>query len=279
MGGPASVRCRSCRRTFPIDSGILRLLGGDRAMDSESQREQQIRDEHAIVDGLELDWQYSDHQMMEIVPTLGAMAIYEGATVLELGCGNGRYTKLLLEGGARVVAVDFSFEALLRLRDRLGPSDQLVLVHADVTTLRTRQGRFDAVLSTLVSNLPTRRHRDSMYCLAANALTSGGRFVFGTHLQGIRERYLRVEKSGRYPDTGIYRYNFTLRECLMEPKRFFRRVRAQPIQIYLPVLRRLPWSSNYRVSRLLERVPGLNRFGALTVCTATEPITLGESNS
>jgi SAM-dependent methyltransferase len=209
--------------------------------------------------------------MTEITPTLKALGDTTGDLVLELGCGNGRYTVLILGRCRAIVAVDFSRAALAKLSQRAGPRDDLLLVHADITKLSTARESFGAALSTLVSNLPTREHREAMYRLVAGALRTDGRFVFGTHLHGIRQRYLRIPKRGRYPDADIYRYNFTLAECRSDPSSCFGRVKAHPVQIYIPVLRRASWPSPHRLSRALERIPVLNLFGALTVCTATLP--------
>ena len=270
-GGNPGVHCSICARDFAYSGGILDLLESE-SLDEESRTERSIRDVHAAQDGLDLDWQHSPSHMTEIAPTIEALRAAPDQVLLELGCGNGRFTVLLLDACAAIVAVDFSREALVRLRARAGPRDDLLLVHADVTKLRVAPGSFDRALSTLVSNLPTADHRRAMYRLASEALRPDGRFVFGTHLHGIRQRYLRTPKSGRYPDSGIYRYNLTLSECRAEPSDFFRRVEAHPCQIYLPLVRRLRRVDPHRLSRALERVPLLNLFGALTVCTATRPV-------
>jgi len=269
-GSGQVAHCGTCGHDYPFTSGILRMLDSTE-LDEESQWEQSLRDQHATHDGLDLGWQHEPHQMMEVTPTLEAMGDLSRLNVLELGCGNGRYTVLLQPRCHKLVAVDFSAEALLRLRSRLGRTSNVLLVQADITQLTVAEGQFGAALSTLVSNLPTAGHRRAMYRVVASGLTPGGRFVFGTHHHGIRERYLGIERSGRYPEVDMYRYNMTLAECRSEPRHYFGRVSARPIQIYLPVMRRLRWPSAYLQSRMLERVPILNRFGALTVCVATEP--------
>jgi SAM-dependent methyltransferase len=264
------VGCLTCGRHYEVVDGILMLLAST-TLDDESRLEQDIRDSHAVRDGVDLDWQHSAHDMTEIAPTIEALRLATPDKLLELGCGNGRYTSLLVEQCSTIVAVDFSRSALEALGSRLGADSSVGRVMADVTRLRVSSGVFDSVLSTLVSNLPTRAHREAMYSLASGALKTDGRFVFGTHHHGIRERYLRIPKEGRYPESGIYRYNLTLSECRREPLSRFHSVAARPIQIFLPGLRRLRWPSNYTMSRVLERVPMANRFGALTVCTASRP--------
>ncbi len=170
-----------------------------------------------------------------------------------------------------ILGVDFSIDSLRALRQRQREQNKVGLVLADITKLNLAQGAYTHVLSTLVSNLPTIKHRQAMYCLAAHALQLRGRFVFSTHHHGIRQRVRRVHKSARYGGEGsIYRYNFSVRECKDEVQPFFNRVWARPIQI------NLPFSSRLRLpligtSRLAERVPLLNLLGDLVLCVAEGP--------
>ena len=66
-----------------------------------------------------------------------------GCSVLELGCGWGRQTRVLLECGFRVTGVDFSAE-LLKLARRNAPGAEYVL--CDAAEFRTEK-RFGAVLA------------------------------------------------------------------------------------------------------------------------------------
>ena len=109
----------------------------------------------------------------------------------------------------------------------------------DVTTMKVCAGHFDRVFSTLVSNLPSREHRNAMYRLASCALKPDGRLVFSTHHHGYRQRLRGETKSGRYKQGGIYRYKFTVSECKAELWPYFNVVNARPIQIYFPFARRL----------------------------------------
>mgnify|MGYP000156238148 CR=1 FL=1 len=70
----------------------------------------------------------------------------QGRWVLEVGCGAGRFTEILLDCGAIVVAVDCSSSVDV-CRRNLGPRDQLHLIQADVYALPFRPGTFDAVCS------------------------------------------------------------------------------------------------------------------------------------
>lgn len=267
-----ALLCDACCGAFPIDNGILNLMEAN-ALDEESRREFAIRDERAAkaagTNGPA--WYENEYGRTELIPTIEALSAGPGTMVLELGCGDGRYT-LVLAGECRwVVAVDFSLESLRIMQQRQQNQRNIALVLGDITTLKVRTAAFDRVLSTLVSNLPSRAHRDAMYRLAAAALKPEGRFVFSTHYYGLWQRLSGKSQAGRYRDSGIYRYYFTLRECRGEAQDFFGSVTARPIQFYLPFAGRLGLPL-VKISRMLETFPLLNELGQLILCTAEQPI-------
>lgn len=261
--------CRLCSAVSFLDGGILKLLSGiplDEAGANELQRRNSDR---ATVGPMDTPTRRMQNEM-EMLPTLEALPVRPEHTVLELGCGEGRYT-LPLAARTHVLAVDFSIELLRILQSRLPANARNVgLVLGDITTLKVAPQKFDFALSTLTSNLPSRQHREALYHLARTALAPRGSFVFSSHLQGIRQRLAGEKKSGYYKPGGIYRYNFGLREAIAEVQPYFRRVHVRPIQIHFPLARTLGLPV-VRLSRLLERVPVLNLFGMLLLGVATEP--------
>src|ERR1044072_8572601 len=62
---------------------------------------------------------------------VGALAPRAGGTIVEVGPGRGALTALLLEKGARVVAVELDRELVPLLRERFGGREDFKLIEAD----------------------------------------------------------------------------------------------------------------------------------------------------
>jgi len=73
-------------------------------------------------------------------------AIMEGRTVLDAGCGAGRFAEIALGLGAHVVAIDYS-NAIDAARDNLGDDAQIDFVQADIARLPFADGAFSAAFS------------------------------------------------------------------------------------------------------------------------------------
>ena len=274
--------CTDCRSVFPIREGIAFMMVGDET-DAESAHDRNIWDQIALGQQTSGNTWYHTaknwlaHTEMEIAPTLAALQLHRECRILELGCGDGRYTQRLMQHAKTILAVDYSVEAL-RMLQRQHVGDGIVgCVHGDVQTLKVCPGAFDRALSTLTSNVPW-RHRNAMYELARRALTPNGRFMFSAHHHGFRQMLEGVAKEGHYNEGGIYRYNFTVSECKAEVASHFRPVSAHPIQVYLPLVSRLPLMQ-VAISRILEWVPVVNKLGCLVLCTAARPFAMMKRNT
>jgi 2-polyprenyl-3-methyl-5-hydroxy-6-metoxy-1,4-benzoquinol methylase len=73
---------------------------------------------------------------------------FRGRLVLEVGCGAGRFTEVMLAFGARVIAVDYSaaVEACAELNARYLAQGQLAAARTDVFQLPFREQAFDMVV-------------------------------------------------------------------------------------------------------------------------------------
>ncbi len=69
----------------------------------------------------------------------------KGQRVLEVGCGAGRFTEVLLAAGAEVYAIDYS-RAVDACWDNNAPHERLVVAQADLYALPFQPGMFDKVL-------------------------------------------------------------------------------------------------------------------------------------
>ena len=246
------------------------LIG--KSLDEESRHEQELRDKDAGSGRLPWSEKYEeDHVNAELIPHMRALSFPHGAHILELGCGEGKYTTHMLEKCGILIAVDFSGSTLRVLQKKLPSTERIGLVMGDTTTLRVAEGYFDRILSTLVSNLPTAEHRRAMYEMCARSMKPDGKFVFGTHHFGIRQKLAREEQAGRYVEGGIFRYLFTAEEIQKELEPYFRMSEIRPIQSYLPFARklRLPLRAQ---SKIFEQIPVLKNLGELLHCTAEQPV-------
>lgn len=92
---------------------------------------------HALVSAEDTDGNLS--------PALSARLPAPGARVVEVGCGTGRLTRMLLDAGMCVTATEGAAAMLDEARDQLGgPSDTLSLAVADARALPFGDDTFDA---------------------------------------------------------------------------------------------------------------------------------------
>ncbi|HEX8723664.1 MAG TPA: 16S rRNA (adenine(1518)-N(6)/adenine(1519)-N(6))-dimethyltransferase RsmA [Pyrinomonadaceae bacterium] len=85
---------------------------------------------------------------------VGALAPRAGETLVEIGPGRGALTGLLLEGGARVVAVEFDAELTPLLRERFAAREDFKLVEADALSVDFCAAVAPAATARVVANLP-----------------------------------------------------------------------------------------------------------------------------
>jgi len=133
-----------------------------------------------------------------------------GGTVLDAGCGTGLTTIPLLRRHDRVIALDYSFEALWRLAWKRGGRNVL-RVRADMHNLPFRDGTFDAVLcaNTLQHMRPGRSQAEVARELVRVARRKA-RVVVTVHHYSRDKQRLGWIKEGKPGQAGIdYIFRFT----------------------------------------------------------------------
>lgn len=97
--------------------------------------------------------------------------------VLELACGSGIWTEMLLRSATTVTAVDGAPEMLARAQTRVGSSASVRFVQADLFSWKADR-RYDVVFFGFwISHVPEERFA-SFWSLVAEALEPGGRVFF-----------------------------------------------------------------------------------------------------
>ena len=101
-----------------------------------------------------------------------------GGPVLELGCGTGRVTEALAEGGVPVTGVDLSPDMLARARRRLVDHPGVHLLRADMRALPLRGAwALVAAADDPFTHLLADADRDRALAEAARVMAPGGRLV------------------------------------------------------------------------------------------------------
>src|SRR5690242_7326088 len=198
QSGPVGIvqgilTCTTCAAEYPIEDGIARLMHGP--LTRENDQEMALRDGQNTQLPLgpfvppPFGWRSLLSDLLEIPQHLDALKP-DNCRVLEIGCGDGRFTMLMAQMGASVLAVDFSMNSLRILGSRL-PSGMaptayrlpcphskgdlrhhVGLVQADASHFCVAPRSFDRALCT--TPLDSREERMALYRTIAEALTDQG---------------------------------------------------------------------------------------------------------
>ena len=271
----AVLRCGICGSEFRIEDGIARLLPDQ--LTAEDEHEMSIRD------AIDYDctnprpfvpppdgWRSVLSDMLEVPAHLHELQASPSSTVLELACGDGRFTSLIAETGARVLAVDFSINALRLLAQRLSTGAKVGLVHANINQLNLASRAFDRVLT--LTPLDSRDERMNMYRTIANALKAEGRYVGSFEHDDLNRRLLGLPLVRRYSKDGILIEHLTTKTLRREAAPYFSKLRVRPIRARVPLVTKLPPALAQPLLRLVAVLPLLRRFGELLLLTAQNPV-------
>ena len=271
----AVLRCKICGGEFQIEDGIARLLP--------SQLSPEDKHEMSIRDAIDYDctnpgpflpppdgWRSVFSDMLEVPLHLNGLQSSPSSTVLELACGDGRFTTLIAETGARILAVDFSINALRLLAHRLPSGARVGRVHADINQLHVASRSFDRALT--LTPLDSRDERMIMYRKIADALTDDGRYIGSVEHDDLNRRLLGLPLVRRYSRDGILIEHLTAKTMRREAAPYFSRLRIRPIRPRVPFVAKLPSGLAFPILRLTAALPIVRQFGELLLLTAQRPV-------
>ena len=288
----ASLRCNTCAAEYRIEDGIARLMDG--LLTPEDEHEMAIRDTlnaHTQPVGFvppAYGWRSELSDLLEIPPFLSELEPLDRCRVLEIGCGDGRFTMLMAQMGARIIAIDFSINALRKLAWRL-PSGvapttfkpvhrypvadlrgHVGLVQADINHFHAAQRSFDRALST--TPLDSRDQRMVMYRNVAEALTDEGRFIGSVEHDDLMRRLFGLPIARRYTRGGIFIEHFDITTMRRESAPYFLKLRIRRIRPRLPLVYRMPLTWAVRMSRMVGAMPALSHLGEILLLRAERPV-------
>jgi ubiquinone/menaquinone biosynthesis C-methylase UbiE len=146
------------------------------------------------------------------------LAMLPGTRVLELGCGTGSFTRLFLERGADVTAIDGAHRMLLRAR-RKAPGAEFAQV--DLRAFEAPEcARFDMVFFGFVLHELEKSVRAALWREAVRCLAPNGRVVVVDHavpqgagLAGAWRRFLLALEPPTVRETITEGYEAELRDA------------------------------------------------------------------
>lgn len=286
-----TLRCDECSREYQIKDGIVRLMAG--TLTQESQHEITLLDQAygAMPETFApaaSGWRSEFNDRIEIPPHLNLLQLRPGQRVLELGCGDGRFTLLMARLGADVLALDFSIAALQRVSNNLlcgvaptmyegvprRPADALIghvgLVQADASNFHVAPRSFERALSA--TPLDSRDERMKMYRAVAESLTDDGRYVAGVEYDDFYRRLFGLPVMRRYTPGGVLIEHLDIPELRRETAAYFSRLRMRLIRVHLPLMKRLPLSVSVPVARAASVVPIVKHFAQILLICAQRPV-------
>ncbi|MFC1705702.1 methyltransferase domain-containing protein [Planctomycetota bacterium] len=225
------LRCGGCSSRYPVVRSIPRFVPGEN-----------------YASGFGFQWtkhsltQYDSHtgrplSKRRFFDETGWPPNLAGETVLEVGCGSGRFTEQALSTGALVVSLDYSYSVDAN-HEQNGDNDNLLVVQADVCAMPLRDDAFDKVFcfGTLQH---TPNPRQSFEALVS-VLKPGGELVADIYKKNRLGRFFSFTPA---PPTKYYVRPIT--------------TRMRPESLYSLVGRYV--DAMWGLSRWVARIPGIGR--------------------
>lgn len=137
-----------------------------------------------------------------------------GKTILDFGCGDGRFTEYLLKKGAtKIVCVDFDYNTLLSLNlfaNENSLNESLLFIHSDYDNFPAFPDCFDIILSIGVLYYLNNKYEDAVYQFYINLKRHGLLITSDPDLEGFLMRglifdsldeFIRIFKTRTFKET------------------------------------------------------------------------------
>lgn len=239
-------------RKVKIQEGILRLL--DRATLSKVEAvEVTARDQEAS----RYNTRLAERHYHEVTPCIEILQPTHSDIILDAGCGTGRITKTLVETGARVIGVDFSFDSLREARQHVPLNGTVAFVEADITRLTMQPEQCTKVVSTQVlEHITTVEKRNVFAQFIRNVLKPGGMGIITAYHHDVRRRIVGYSREVSHKN-GVYAHYFTRNEFSKLFTPYFNHIQFRYFDIVIPGLVRLgtPEKILGVISRIAENTP------------------------
>ncbi len=282
------LQCNSCSRYYPIEEGILNMLP-DNLFEKESDNfikkyyhilpENYGRKENIVINKIEETEETSINKKNEIKARdkqaevyhtygywlygLNEQKVFRGFlrpspqdVIIELGCGTGRLTKEMIDGGfSEYIAIDFSEKSIRLLLDELDDETEkrILFIKGDVCNLPLKNQIADKALSAQVfEHIPGITEQLRFIKELQRVLDISGLAALTIYNYNILKRYKKVSKKGFHGE-GTYYENFTKSEIKKMFKPHFMIEKICCLNSYFPFASRFPVRMQQLAESILSR--------------------------